>query len=159
MPINKQEETVMATPSALSVAPNLAADPNSGTALILPAFAAAYPVFKVCDIFGHWLAGFLGLQRAKEKEHEKKLDDHKTAFEGSLSALRQHVDGVHRTTADHFGVIENRVAENHLEFVEFKAEIAKEIATKDELNRAVDTITSTMKTHVDTILARLPRSR
>jgi hypothetical protein len=57
-------------------------------------------------------------------------------FMGSVAALRRDLDDHRDKTDSHLIVIEGRVADNYAELLRFKTEVAKELATKDDLREA-----------------------
>lgn len=115
------------------------------------ALVAAYPLFKLFDIIAHWVVGIFGW-------HSQKQDAREAKSESALSTLRQHVDGVHSSTANHFGLLEGRISDNYHEFLRFKTHIAEELASKKELERVEERIKDHVGSQVKLILERLPRS-
>jgi uncharacterized membrane-anchored protein YhcB (DUF1043 family) len=94
-------------------------------------------------VIGWLLAAFLLWVVFKERKkvngngmyaHKKDFDDHR------------------EKTASHFALIEGRVADNYEEFLNFKVEVAKELASIDDLKATENRI----KEHIT--LAMRPRS-
>lgn len=55
---------------------------------------------------------------------------------GMSYARKADLDDHKKLTADHLAVIEGRIADNYDEFRDFQVEVAKELATKDDMDAA-----------------------
>jgi hypothetical protein len=69
---------------------------------------------------------------------------------GMAYARKSELDEHKKMTADHLIIIEGRIADNYEEFLKFQTDVAKELATKDDL----DATERRIITHIDVALRR-----
>ncbi len=125
----------------------------------LAALPVIVAVTKLLDLIGGWFWRATGLAKEQDNARLDSLKDHKAEMANAMSTLRQHVDDTNEKTAKHLGLIEDRLAEQYQDHMEFREKVAEKLATREELGQTEKRLKDHMDDKFDMLIDRLPRRR